>query len=257
MSKLFALMLWNYFTALLLILPINLVFYFVLSAGVDFFIHMLLVWLLLPPVAFLVATVLLVPYIKLVNFLSQRYFITFLLFSSLLVGAFYVYSWVLDVLRGLMETGSIKFLFSADFVAFLSKLLLYTYPANALSGIALGINISDSAFAALSVALIGLMLAFMVTGGLYRLTLYHTGTRKIRMGRRNLPVRSPLASLINKEFITVFRKSGYMFSYFSIALAMPFMAYLSYTLFQTLLEGALGLSFDLALSLIVVLIFAP
>ena len=82
LSKFSALMLWNYVTAVFLILPINAIFYFILSPGSEFFVGTALVILFLPMVSFLLATLLLIPYIHVINFLSRHYFITFLLLSS-------------------------------------------------------------------------------------------------------------------------------------------------------------------------------
>jgi hypothetical protein len=46
-----------------------------------------------------------------------------------------------------------------------------------------------------------------------------------------------------------------LFSYFTIAVAMPFMVYCCYTLFETLVFNALGRGFEFSLALIVLLVF--
>ena len=53
----------------------------------------------------------------------------------------------------------------------------------------------------------------------------------------------------------VYREPKYLFSYFTIAFAMPFMVYCCYTLFNTLIFNALGRGFEFSLALIVVLVF--
>jgi hypothetical protein len=67
--------------------------------------------------------------------------------------------------------------------------------------------------------------------------------------------RSVRGGLMHKEFITVFREPKHMFSYFSIALAMPFMVYCCYTLFDTLLYNAFSIKFGFGLALMVILVF--
>ena len=52
MSKLCTLMIWNYIFALLLIVPVNLIFYLVLKSGFTFWVFTFLAWLLLPMTAF-------------------------------------------------------------------------------------------------------------------------------------------------------------------------------------------------------------
>jgi hypothetical protein len=64
-----------------------------------------------------------------------------------------------------------------------------------------------------------------------------------------------MGSLLRKEFINVYREPKYLFSYFTIAVAMPFMVYCCYTLFETLVFNALGRGFEFSLALIVLLVF--
>ena len=59
-----------------------------------------------------------------------------------------------------------------------------------------------------------------------------------------------------KEFICVFRDKKHLFSYFSIATAMPVMVYCCYTLFESLISNAIGLNVDFSLALLVLLIFS-
>lgn len=259
-AKFMALLLWTYTSAFMLILPINAIFYFVLGAGTEFLIGTLLVYLLLPTVSFLFATVLILPYMVAIKFLSTKYFLSFAALSALVVGAFFVYSNILDVLRGLFETGSIKFLFSHEFVEVLTTAKNFTYPANCLAAIMLGIDMQKSLIIAIAVAVVALTLAFLTTAGLYRLVLYRNRDgKKVRAKRRPMICRSVTGSLLRKEFITVYREPKYLFSYFTIAVAMPFMVYCCYTLFEQLLKNALPEEMAAAavfpLTLIVVLVF--
>ena len=255
-AKFTALLLWTYVTAFMLIVPVTAIFYFVLGAGVDFILRALLVYLLLPMASFLIATILILPYMVLINFLSTRYFLSFVALSGLVVSAFFVYSNILDVLRGLFETGSIKFLFSNDFVDVLMAAKEYTYPANSLASILLGIDMQNSLIIAGVVAVVAFLFAFFITGGLYRLVLYKNRDGRSARKKHSFGFkRGVTASLIRKEFIMVYREPKYLFSYFTIAFAMPFMVYCCYTLFNTLIFNALGRGFEFSLALIVVLVF--
>ena len=256
-AKFTALLVWTYVTAFMLIVPVNAIFYFVLGAGQEFIINTLLVYLLLPMVSFLLATLLILPYMVIVKFLSTRYFLSFVALSVLVVGAFFVYSGILDVLRGLFETGSIKFLFTSDFVDVLMGAKLYTYPANALASLLLGIDMQRSILISAIFAVAALLVTFLITGALYRLVLYRNRDgRKSRAKKYSLGVkRGVIASLVRKEFITVYREPKYLFSYFTIAFAMPFMIYCCYTLFETLIFNALGRGFEFSLVILVVLVF--
>ena len=256
-AKFTALLLWTYSAAFLLIVPVSLIFFFTLEAGVDFLMRTLLVYLLLPMVSFLMATILILPYMIVIKFLSTRYFLSFVALSVLVVGAFFGYSIILGVLRDLFATGSISFLFSNEFVEFLTTANQYTYPANSLAAVQMGVDMEISLIITGSIAVVALLVAFLITGGLYRLVLYRNrDTRTSRM-KRSLAIQTPVTlSLLRKEFITVYREPKYLFSYFTIAFAMPFMTYCSYTLLAELVKNAIGLELELALSLIVVLVFS-
>ena len=255
LSKISALMLWNYVTSIFFILPINAIFYFILKPTSAFFVNTALVVFFLPMVSFLIATLLLIPYTRLVRFFSRHYFLTFILFSSLLIGAFLLYSEFLDVIRGMFETGSIKFLFNSKFVNFLQTSLKYAYPANLLAKMVFG-KTDLMAFIILgAIVLVNIVITVFITSRLYRIMLYNTSAEKVKRGKRHLASLPPMLALIKKEFITVFRSPKYLFSYFSIAMAMPFMIFSCYTLFETLLVNAIGRSYELALTLMVLLVF--
>ena len=255
-AKFTALLLWTYVAAFMLIVPVNAIFYFVLGAGNEFLVNTVIVYLLLPMVSFLLATLLILPYMIIIKFLSTRYFLSFLSLSILVVGAFFVYSGVLDVLRGLFETGSIKFLFTTEFVDVLMGAKVYTYPANALASLLLGIDMQKSILISVGFAVAALLFTFLITGALYRLVLYRNRDGRKSRSRFTFGFkRGVTSSLLRKEFVTVYREPKYLFSYFAIAFAMPFMIYCCYTLFETLIFNALGRGFEFSLALLVVLVF--
>lgn len=255
LSKFAALLLWNYVTAFFLIVPINAIFFVVLKPGIEFWIRTAIVYLLLPLTSFLIATVLIIPYVSVINFVSRRYFIAFISVSALVIGAFFIYSKFLSALQDLFETESVKSLFSSAFVEILQIFARFAYPANALANIVFGEKMLESLIISGAIALASLIIAFASTRALYKLTLYKNPPHVKRGRRRFIKKRSVRGGLMHKEFITVFREPKHMFSYFSIALAMPFMVYCCYTLFDTLLYNAFRLKFGFGLALMVILVF--
>ena len=255
LSKFAALLLWNYVTAFFLIVPINAIFFVVLKPGIEFWIRTAIVYLLLPLTSFLIATVLIIPYVSVINFVSRRYFIAFISVSALVIGAFFIYSKFLSALQDLFETESVKSLFSSAFVEILQMFARFAYPANALANIVFGEKMLESLIISGAIALASLIIAFASTRALYKLTLYKNPPHVKRGRRRFIKKRSVRGGLMHKEFITVFREPKHMFSFFSIALAMPFMVYCCYTLFDTLLYNAFRLKFGFGLALMVILVF--
>lgn len=256
MSKLCALLVWSYIFALLLMLSVNTIFFIVLDLKWVFWARTLVAWLLLPLSAFLIATVFLVPYIKLIDFISEKYWLIFLILSIIVIGAFILYSQLLGILQSLLETGSIKFLFNEKFIMTLQSLLAWAYPANCFTDIILGVNLLVPLLITVGVAVIAVFAGYLISKKLFYATLYKNENKRLGAKKqKNYIVRKPLTSLIYKEFISVFRTPKHLFSYFSIATAMPVMVYCCYTLFKSLIDNAIGLKVNFALALLVLLIF--
>jgi ABC-2 type transport system permease protein len=257
LSKLAVLFLINYSTGFVLVFAINLIFYICLDVSAIFWLQTLAVWVFLPVVPFLLASLLVVPYIKIVDFVKERYIILFILVTAILVGAFLLYSELLNIVQELLSTGSMKFLFNEGFTNTLQALLKYIYPVNCLSKIAMGQDLLLSFSIVVAVTLASLAAIYYISKALYNVTLYKNEERVFKFKKKEVKTQSnPIIALMRKEFISVFRDSKHMFSYFSIALAMPVMAYCCYTLFEALLKNTLGLSANYSLALIVVLVFS-
>ena len=256
LSKFAALLLWTFSCAALIILPVNIIFYIVLSPPPIYWIYTLFILILLPLVSFAVATLLLIPYIAVMNFIKDKYALIFVILTAILIGAFTVYSKLLGTVQSLLETGSVKFLFNAQFVETLQKILEVSYPSNALASLALGQRVGRSLLLSLLAVAIGIAFSLAIDTVLYHITLYkNEGRTKSGRKKRTYTRHGIFASLLHKEFISVFREPKHLFSYFAIAAAMPFMVYTCFTLFETLIYNALGLTLTFPLALITVLIF--
>lgn len=263
LAKFSALLLWAYTTAFFLIVPVNAIFFIILRDSfsalgltvAQFWIHTAIVYLLLPMASFLIATLLIIPYTYVINFLSTRYFISFITVSALVVGAFLLYSSFLSAFQDLILTGDLKVLFNLELVHFLQALRKFSYPATSLASIVLGDNLITSVIIAGATAVIAFVVILFSTNILYKMTLYRNAAHTKRGRRKMIRCRSVLGGLMRKEFISVFREPKHMFSYFSIALSMPIMVYCCYTLFHTFISESLpvyGFSFSLALMVILV-----
>ena len=257
MSKLCTLLVWTYIFAFVLIFSVNAIFAIVLKLSFSFWIRAIIVWLFMPTTAFLIATVLLVPYIKTIDFISEKYWLIFLLLSIAVIIAFILYSGLLSILQSLLETGSIKFLFNERFITTLQSLLKWGYPANCFARIAFNMGLIQSLLIAVVLAVVAIGAVYFISKTLFYATLYkNQSARKSGAHHERYVQRNPLLSLMKKEFICVFREPKHLFSYLSIATAMPVMVYCCYTLFDSLIKNAIGLRVDFSLSLLVLLIFS-
>ena len=256
-SKLCVLFLRMYTVGFALILPVNIIVALAVETTASYWIATVCVCLLMPLVPFLIACFFIVPYIQIVGLLSRRYVVLFLVFSGLLIGAFWLYSSVLDVVQKLLSTGSIQFLFNERFINAMQTLLSIAYPVNAFASIVFGENVLVSYLIVAGVALVSGVVVWFVTKKLYYVTMYKVD-RPVQPKKRTPHYRqtSPSIALLRKEFICVFREPKHVFSYFSIAAAMPVMAYCCYTLFETLINSMLGLGDQFSLALLITLLFS-
>ena len=256
LSKLCVLLLHTYLLGLALILPVNIIIALAISPAFSYWLATACVCLFLPLIPFLIACLLIVPYIKLIDFVSHKYILMFFSFTGLLILAFLIYSEILMVVEKLLETGSIQFLFNEQFIGALQSLLRVTYPASSFASIVMQQNLLVSYVVVLAGAAVAAAVAYFITKRLYYVTMYKNERRK--EGKSNRPTykkSTPLMALLKKEFICVFREPKHVFSYFAIAAAMPVMVYCCYSLFETLIYNALGLQVHFSLALLIVLIF--
>ncbi len=257
LSKISVLTLEHYVRSLLLLVPVNIVVYLMLQPGPIYWLYSLIVWLFLPIIPLFIAAILILPCMKTVNFIVHKYPVMFVLVTLILVGAFLLYSELLAVVQTLLQTGTIKFLFNEAFVRFLQTLRKITYPANMFTDITLGIDLWIPLLAIIAFVLVSFLAVYFITKKLFYTMLYKDDQRKSGQSTAKRYRRcSPLLALLKKEFISVFRNPGHMFSYFAIATAMPVMAYCCYTLFESLILNAIGLSMNFPLALFVVLTFS-
>lgn len=259
LSKLVGLLITNYITSLLLVLPVNLIFFIALFEHITwtYWVATLFVCIFLPMVPFLIASLLIIPYIKLIDFVKDKYVIVFLSLTVALIGAFLVYSELLEVIQKLLETGGIKFLFNEQFIVTLQKILTFSYPANSFAKVMVGSDLLVSIAIILVVTAINVIVTYFITKNLFYLTLYKNESRQSKNKKTaKFKASSPIASFIKKEFIMIFREPAHVFNYFAIASAMPVMVYSCYTMFHSLLVNTLGLTINFPLALLVILIFS-
>ncbi len=257
MAKLMAILVWNFVVSSALVLPINIIFYITLNPGFVFWIKTLIVLIGLPIVVMGISTILLIPAIKIVEILKSRYLLLFTTITSLLIGLFVLYAKFLKVLQKLFETGSIKFLFNADFVSTLQGFNKFTYPINSFANIMLGKDVVISLLLIMLAVVLSGAIAYLVSSKLFNLTMYKNKHEfAVKRPRREYKTSKPIVALIKKEFKCVYRTPKMLFSYFSIAFAMPAMVYCCYTLFDSLIVNAFGIKVSFALALLVLLMFS-
>ena len=257
LSKISVLLLLNYVLAFVLIGATNTIFYIALQPTWTYWLATAGIWLVFPFVPLLISSLLIIPYIQIINFLKDKYAVIFILFTSILAGAFFLYSEVLGVVQRLLETGNIKFLFNMEFITTLQTVMLYSFPANSIASIILGVDVLKSIIIVAVVVILSVTIVYLITNKLFYITLFKNEKRTFKNKKKEKykPLNTTV-SLMKKEFISVFREPKNLFSYFAISLAMPVMVYCCYTLFYSLIENTVGFQIDFSLALLIVLIFS-
>ena len=257
LSKISVLLLMDYVLAILLVVPTNVIFRIALKPDYMYWIQTAGIILVFPIIPLFISSLLIIPYIKVINFLKDKYAVIFGVFTLALVGAFLLYTMFLGVVQKLLETGNIRFLFNSNFTNVLQTLLKFTYPANSLASIVLGVDLLKSVLVVVAVLVLAVMAIYFITNRLFYITLYKNEERNFKAKViETYKEKNPLVSLMKREFIEVFREPKNLFSYFAISLAMPIMVYCCYSLFDSLIYNTIGLKIEFALALLIVLIFS-
>lgn len=256
LSKFLVTYLLSLFTTLCFMVPVNIIFYVAIgNFKATYLIGLIVNILTFPMLPFLLATILLVPYIKILNFFKDKQLLTLIVFVILIGACFYLYSLLLDVFRTLLETGSIKFLFNTDNIRVLNNIYKYSYPLNMFASVSLGYDMLLSYLVILGVVIVSILVTYFLSRLLFYQTLYSNMGTKDKLYKTRLKQRNPFVSLLKKEFLLTYRDNNNLFSYFAIAIAMPLMIYVCLTLFRDLIYNAIGLEMDFVLAIFLLFIF--
>ncbi len=257
LSKILVLLIKMYIVSALLVLPINAIVFVALQTSWTYWLSTIVIMLVLPLIVMLFASILIIPYIKIIDYVKTRYIAIFAIFVVALILFVLAYTAFLGVVQGYLESGYIKFIFNDQFIEFMQKMLLFAYPSNAMAGIMMGQNILVSILVVVACVVVAVIAIYCITKRLYHVALFKT--EKInKKYRKNTKIRksSSMMGLIKKEFISLSREPKHIFSYLVIATIMPILAYCCYTLFESLISNMLGIKVSFALALFVILVFS-
>ncbi len=256
LSKFLILTIHVYITCASFILTINVVLSTLLPFGASFWFATIVICAFMPLACLFFVALLIVPYIKIIEYLAHKYTLLFFLFTVVLVVAFIAYSQILGIVQTLLTTGSIRFLFNEDFITGMQSLYKFSYLSSAYVSILIRKGALLDWLVIVSFAIFSLFFMYVVSKKLYRLTLYRQPVRDISVRTpKTVKQRSSFVALLKKEFICVYRQPGYMFNYLSVAMSMPIMVYTCFTLFETLMYNTLGIRINFALALSIILVF--
>lgn len=244
----------NFIISFICYLAFLITFSLVTSFNAAVVLKILVISLTIPNIAIFFSTMLVVPYSFIVDFIKNRPILTLISFIAILTLGIFLYLDFLNVLRILLETGSIKHLFDEAFVNNMSNILKYNYILNNLTYFVFNTNILNTIIIVLF-NLFSIVIGILVTRFLFMKTLY-IREKRTRV-RKNLHVRQlkPTTALLKKEFVEISRNPKLLFTFFAFALSVPIMVVGTSSIFSKLVYNSLGLKLDFEVCFLVSLIF--
>lgn len=256
-SKFIVLYIHEILFSLLTILPINITFAIVVHPNFWFWIMTILVCLLLPLVELIFASILAMPFARIVNFLKSRYLLTAILFILGISLFFVVYIKFVSVFKLWFETGSIESIFNQKTIDLISNIAKYAYPANLFAHTALMDNGIISLFLIILLSAVFFGITYLIIKFLFTNVLKY-GTKPLRGIKKKTKIKqsSPFFALLKKEFVTIWRSPNYLFQYFVMAFIMPIMTFSCLLIFTEFIERLIGDNWNVELCVFVISMFS-
>ena len=169
-------------------------------------------------------------YNKIYNFLKKYFSLQIIVASILVIGLCFLYQQVLNLFVNLLNDAQFDSIISEGFINTLREIIVYFFPVSGLVNVINFNNSTSNLLISLGVVLGTLIIGFFANGAFYNRYLKkefssdHKNTKsKKRAGFcKVLPLKK---ALLRKEFVLLFRNSNYIFSYTSLLVMQPFLAF--------------------------------
>jgi len=167
-----------------------------------------------------------VPYEYVYKLIKGKELLQFVLASILVIGLCFIYKYVLDLFLSVLDSSSTGGALSPALVNGLHKGCRFFMPAaNLLLPVIKHTNVIQNILIFFGATLLSLVVGFMASSVTYThmsknetLTMSQAKKRKRQMIEKNT-----FKTLLKKEFVLLFRDSGYMFSYTALLIMQPFL----------------------------------
>ena len=173
-------------------------------------------------------TLILLPlYNKIYNFLKNKALLQVILGSLLVICLCFIYQYILDLFINLINDSKVDSIVSMDFINNLHNVTPYLFPVSGLVNVAINrINAFNHLAIALGISLGIILIGFIISSLSYTKFLKNeiSSNKKIEP-KKTTKLNSLTKTLLKKEFILIFRNSNYVFSYTSLLIMQPFLAF--------------------------------
>ena len=213
---------------------------------------------LAPMVSCAVASLIAIPINYVIRFISNRFILHLLVYIAILGVSFWAYSLFLEQLTSLIQSGDLKFVFDRLTITRISNVTANLYPVNLFSNMLVGKDLVLSVLVILAIGVVGFTASWLLIRAMYNKILQKRmeGELKTYHKKKKIKFRSPMASLMYKEFIVILRTPSYAFQYFATTFTLPLMVYVCVNLMQSMMKSLTVVQCDYEIAIFVISMFA-
>ena len=222
--------------------------------GVDYYLLISLVVLLLPFISCAIAAALSVPYIYLARKISSKFILVLLLYVTVVGFGFLAYGYFLTMLSELIRSGEIKYVFDLKTINSIHAFVRNLYPGKFFTNILLNNKTIMNVVAIVLISVVSVVVAYLLIKRIYHKIIQTNleGSGNPYKSKGEIKSKSVTGALLHKEFITVLRTPSYAFQYFAMAITLPFMVYVCASLLETMVASLTIVECNYALAILVV-----
>lgn len=228
------------------------------AGGATFYLSVLATVVAVPVISCAISALLSVPYTAIMRLISSKFVLHLIGYVVLIALGFVAYSFFLEALTSLMQTGNIQYVFDRNTVTIISIVTSYLYPSNLLANVLFGEKIASSILWTVGVVVVCGVISYFVVRVLYVNLIQQRleGHTKTFRNKYKCKKRNTISTLILKEFKVVLRTPSYAFQYFATAVTLPFMAYICANLMQSMMKTITIFDCNFAIIIFVMAMFS-
>ncbi len=210
-------------------LPVFIMFGIASGQGVMFYVLLLPNTLFLPIIPFLFGLLCSVPAMYIVSFLKNKFVVMLFIYVICVAAGFYVYTYALQFIMDILNSGSISDVFSDSVIASIKQFATYLHIPMLFRNSLLQYKFWQSAVINITIVAVMGALIFTFAKNTYLNLLLENigGSGQAFKKKTKVKQRSLSGALFFREFKTIFRSVNYSFQYLTVILTTPLMVYFS------------------------------
>lgn len=244
--------------SLVLLLPLTITFCVVTGFSIGLIFSSLLLAIILPILALGICSLIALPIFYIKKLLSRYYYLTTIIFALIIFAAFELYSVLLGLIKGMLESGQIKFIFNESTINLISRMTHKFFPINFITNIVMGYNVGlNILWLALTIVATFTIGYFMISKvfNLVKSNKINRGNKFVKNGEVK-PLKSTTSALLRKEFLATLRTPSLAFQYFATTLTLPLMVFITFGLIESLIEKLIFIDCSFEVAMICIAMFS-